>query len=222
MKLYKYRSLENLEYTLDILLNQRLHCAPFDKLNDPFEGLFLSDHKTSGAHGFRTAGFGTRGFYEAKNITTTRSIAELPNPGKSLICSLSASKADVRLWSHYANGHTGIAIEVDICDKNDYLHEINYVKQLTKNDLTLLTETNSNEILETKTHHWCYEQEFRIISDQDYFLVNGKITGIYLGFRISTQIQEMILKILGGSIPVYSTKLNEKTIEIEISQHINK
>ena len=42
MKLYKYRSLHNLEFILDVLLNERLHCAPYTKLNGPFEGVFYT------------------------------------------------------------------------------------------------------------------------------------------------------------------------------------
>ena len=40
MKLYKFRSFDNIEYTLDILINERLYCSSHEALNDPFEGLF--------------------------------------------------------------------------------------------------------------------------------------------------------------------------------------
>ena len=42
MILYKYKSLADLEHVLDIILYERLHCSTYDKLNDPFEGLFLT------------------------------------------------------------------------------------------------------------------------------------------------------------------------------------
>ena len=42
MILYKYRSLENLEHVLDIILNQRLYCSTYPELNVPFEGLFIT------------------------------------------------------------------------------------------------------------------------------------------------------------------------------------
>jgi len=41
MKLFKYRSLRTMEFILDIFLNERLHCAPYSELNDPFEGMFF-------------------------------------------------------------------------------------------------------------------------------------------------------------------------------------
>ena len=38
--LYKYRSLDNWKFLLDILINKRLHAARFQDLNDPMEGRY--------------------------------------------------------------------------------------------------------------------------------------------------------------------------------------
>lgn len=38
---YKYRSLSNLRYFLDILINKRLYMASYSELNDPMEGAFV-------------------------------------------------------------------------------------------------------------------------------------------------------------------------------------
>lgn len=43
-----------------------------------------------------------------------KSISELPLFENKTVCSLTASLSDIRLWSHYADGHTGVAIEIDI------------------------------------------------------------------------------------------------------------
>ncbi|MEI8205410.1 MAG: hypothetical protein WCG03_00870 [Kiritimatiellales bacterium] len=51
MLLYKYRSLENFEYVLDIILNEHLHCAPYENLNAPFEGIFKAVHTAPGTLG---------------------------------------------------------------------------------------------------------------------------------------------------------------------------
>ena len=48
MKLYKFRSFENIEFTLDIIMNERLYCAQHKSLNDPFEGLFSTIEWKSG------------------------------------------------------------------------------------------------------------------------------------------------------------------------------
>ena len=36
--LYKYRSLDNWKFVLDIFLNKRLYAASFYDMNDPMEG----------------------------------------------------------------------------------------------------------------------------------------------------------------------------------------
>ena len=40
--LYKYRSLENFEFFLDILLNKRLYASSYKDLNDAMEGVYYS------------------------------------------------------------------------------------------------------------------------------------------------------------------------------------
>jgi hypothetical protein len=45
MLLYKYRGLSNLRYVADILCHERLYCAPYTELNDPFEGFFYFEDR---------------------------------------------------------------------------------------------------------------------------------------------------------------------------------
>ena len=44
--LYKYRALSNLQFALDIFVNERLHAAAFKSLNDPMEGSYSYEHGT--------------------------------------------------------------------------------------------------------------------------------------------------------------------------------
>lgn len=51
MILYKFKPLiseENKEHIKDIIDNNRLHCANYKKLNDPFEGLFYEIVRSGG------------------------------------------------------------------------------------------------------------------------------------------------------------------------------
>jgi len=208
-----------MEYTLDILLNERLHCAVFDKLNDPFEGIFLSVMHTGAPLG--AAPLGSTPLGGGMTIKTPQTISDLPIPGGTRVCSLSASGNDVRLWSHYANGHTGIAIEIEGDKNEDYLHEVEYVDQLKEFTYSLLSSPASTDILRIKSNHWSYEKEFRIISESDFYNISGKITGIYLGIRTSEVMTKMLQKSVGNSFPIYSTRLNEKTINIEQEKQLN-
>ena len=213
MKLYKYRSLNNLEYTLDILLNERLHCAPYEKLNDPCEGLFLSVTRLGA--GFGVSPFASFPFAGTRTIKKPQSVSELHIPEHTRVCSLSASLNDVRLWSHYADGHTGIAIEIDFDALDKQLHQVEYVDQLREFGNTALATPEPTEVLRLKTIHWSYEQEYRLIDKVDYFPITGRITGVYMGLRTSPLLQELLLRTLPEAIPVYTTKLNETSITVE-------
>lgn len=212
MKLYKYRSLANIEFTLDILINQRLHCAPFEKLNDPLEGIFLSVLWAGGALGMST--MGALPFGGISSVKSARSVSEMRLLGNSRVCSLARNLNDIRLWSHYADGHCGVAIEIDIDESDSLLHEVEYVDRLKESGVSLLGGPRSEEILRVKTIHWTYEQEYRIISDQEFYPVTDRITGIYFGLRASNLIQKSLLAFLPSSISAYRMKLDERKLEI--------
>lgn len=40
---YKFRSLQNPQRFIDIIVNKRLYAAEVEKLNDPMEGVFTDD-----------------------------------------------------------------------------------------------------------------------------------------------------------------------------------
>jgi len=153
-------------------------------------------------------------------VKSPRSLSELPIPGGTRVCSLSASISDVRLWSHYADGHKGIAIEIDFGGMEYQPFEVEYLTQLTEINHTLTSDTETTEILKFKTNHWAYEKEFRFITTDEFIGINGRITGVYLGLRIPIQIQKLLLRTVPKSIPIFSTGLNEKSIEIELGKRI--
>ena len=41
--LYKYRTLDDFQFVLDILVNKRLYAATFEEMNDPMEGFYTAD-----------------------------------------------------------------------------------------------------------------------------------------------------------------------------------
>jgi hypothetical protein len=91
--LYKYRSLGNWKFVLDILLNKRLYAASFATLNDPMEGRY---------------------FYFKDEVTRQFRAAILYQKTGWKICSLSKTATNTLLWSYYAGGHTGIAVGVAV------------------------------------------------------------------------------------------------------------
>lgn len=217
MKLYKFRSFDNIEFTLDIILNNRLYCARHQDLNDPFEGLFsVLEWKGGITRGITRSIVRpiTRSIIRGSEEKVYKTITDILNAGEQKrVCSLSRSIADVRMWSHYSASHTGIAIEIEIDESNeDCLYEVEYhpgIRQLTSDPAA-----NPNRILSFKTDHWEYEQEHRIISEESFYTIDGKITGIYFGVNANSNHIKHIQEITSGRIPLFKTKINEDTASI--------
>lgn len=190
MLLYKFKSLEKFDHTIDILLNERLFCASFKKLNDPCEGLY------------NYIGAFNKAFSPAFDISKTKRI-----PDKK-ICSLSESLSDVRMWSYYANSHKGIAIEIEL-DENE-VEQIIYIKNL----LEKTGQAKSEYILTRKTNHWGYENEYRILSNKKHYPIKNKIRAIYLGLRIAPLHKKLLKKMISLDIHIYETELETESIKI--------
>jgi hypothetical protein len=207
--LYKFRSLENYKYVLDILLNERLYCSLYKDLNDPFEGTFIEIIYKMWRGGPRIGPPIPR-----KKIEKFKTVDELPiDLSKSRVCSLSSDCEDVRLWAYYANGGKGIAIKINSEDINSNLYRINYLtglrKLVSKNNLD-----NPDYFLTHKTDHWIYESEYRLIYPEKYYPI--KVDSILLGPRIDDQYKDLLMRIVSERFNIYNTKLNMEDIKIEI------
>ena len=200
MNLYKFRSLKNIELALDIILHEQLYCADYNKLNDPFEGLFFAIIRSGGF----SSGFGNSFDRQVKECKAI--LAQLK------VCSLSDSLNDVRMWSFYADDHKGIAIEINFDGFENDINKVDYLENLPEYNLT---NPDPYEILTKKTMHWFYESEYRIIRKEEYYPVNGRIKAIYLGQRISNIHLEILKKIIPYETPIYQTKLNIDEIKIQ-------
>ena len=91
--LYKYRSLKNFKYFVDIIINQRLYASPYFELNDPMEGYYL---------------------YSKGNMSEEILKKIKGEKEKIRICSLTRDCSNELMWSHYADGHHGIVVGVEI------------------------------------------------------------------------------------------------------------
>lgn len=205
MILYKFKSLHNIEYVFDILHNQRLFCTKYSSLNDPFEGLFLA---------IIPIGY-ISPFIKPHKYKKLKNIDDLTQLEHTKICSLSDNLNDVRLWSHYADGHRGIAIAIDFSNIESDLHKVKYSTELPEFGDTILTSPMPPQVLSIKTNHWEYEAEYRIIQDKDYYPINGRIKAIYAGQRITDFRIELLKKITPEGISIYDTKLNTEKVLIE-------
>ncbi|KPZ70329.1 hypothetical protein AN944_02401 [Shewanella sp. P1-14-1] len=184
---YKYRSLDKIKFLLDIFLNQRLYAAPYTSMNDPMEGHYF--HRSGKlSPEFKSALKGKKDSYG--------------------IVSLSEVNDNALMWAHYANGHNGIAIGIEISSPNYEIVPIKY------DGLSHLTQKFEHEpaeaakrILSHKLEIWDYEKEHRVFVQHEKF-VPVKIKEVIFGRRVSPHDKEffekLIKKLCGSEIQIKS------------------
>jgi hypothetical protein len=91
MLAFKFRSSTQIARALDIIFEERLHCADWSTFNDPREGFF----EYAPAY--------------AQKLQAIRSAKT-----RYRICCLSKSIGSRLLWAHHASGFDGLAIEVEL------------------------------------------------------------------------------------------------------------
>jgi len=83
------------------------------------------------------------------------------------VLSLSATKSNILLWSHYAAGHTGICLKFIATSSTDFFGSSLPVKYSPKYpDIDILKTSPEDQVeafLFTKAIDWKYEKEWRII-----------------------------------------------------------
>lgn len=191
MKLYKFRTLQNLRRFLDILINKRLYMAHYNEMNDPMEGVFYMD------------------------VNDRALLQELWNgKKKQLICCFSTDYRNTLLWSHYADSHQGCCLEVEVTSKL----EPHYVKYSP--DRPRGTRNNIVEILTHKSDYWKYENEVRFFKNEltkknkkATPWLSVRINKVLLGYRMLqkdvTFYSSLIHSILGDDVEVRQIKREE-------------
>lgn len=207
--LYKFRPIDQLSSLADILVNERLFCAPYYMLNDPFEGQFL--------HAIQFPP--NKLFPKGLRTVALTSLEDINGPEDYIIvrvCSLSSDMKDVRLWSHYAGGHRGVAIEIDASESMGDFDMVNYEPKLPLFDDPRYAGPSWKMALTTKTSHWEYEKEYRVITAEEFYPIKGKIKRVIAGVRCKATDIPLIQKLLPNNVPLFRARLDEERTEITI------
>ena len=194
---YKYRSLENWKFVLDIVVNSRLHAAPFPSLNDPMEGRYYYFGDTV-ARGFRKAIHNSRLRHN--------------------ICSLSETKANTLLWSYYAAGHTGVAFGVQVATagtaRNVEVRRVRYDSGIYIGPEAVRRSADlvALDILTQKQLPWEHEKEVRVFAATSFISV--KLEELVLGCNISRADEELITAVTRRWHPrIRVTKLRRSSLD---------
>lgn len=165
---YKYRSLKDFRFFIDILLNNRLFAAKYNTLNDIREGIYQHDGSLKRA--------------------TIEKIKEIKEDVR--ICSATKDKNNQLMWAHYADSHTGVVIGFKINDDDTRIAPVQYngIKKKVTDEQIEDFDSYTDEILLHKEKDWKYEKEIRILKDvspdSNLAFINIEIKEIIFGRRM--------------------------------------
>lgn len=186
--LFKYRSLDNYKFVVDIIVNSRLYAATYSDLNDPMEGYYR---------------YGDGGIPKdlLEKIDEARSRLRL--------CSLSRNPENALMWAHYANGHRGFLVAADVDEKVYKLRSVqydgpSYLRNASENG----DEETAINVLCHKHEVWAYEEEERV------FVTGANYIGItlrefILGSRMSPQDVSLFKKLVDAHCPHVPVRRSE-------------
>lgn len=108
------------------------------------------------------------------------------------LLSLSQNYDSILMWSHYAENHKGLVIELDLLeDPEFFLSPLKVKYQETYEPVNFFGRTTDLEyikyILATKSSDWDYEQEIRILKDSfgEFSFKKSVINKVFFGCRCS-------------------------------------
>jgi hypothetical protein len=238
---HKHERQLQLEYAIDIIAQHRLYVSPPTSFNDPFdcrenlsfEGSeeqkleravqkIMKDKPSISISEARLAAPNRLRIVEQHGRTQIKALIE----NQLGIVSFAGSRDNLLMWAHYANAHRGIVIEFDANKLSgdtslrsvDFFGEalqVQYVETLpTTNFFTEDSVKQVKKLLLTKSSHWKYEQEFRmVVKDRkrspSLSFTPEYVTAIYLGCRIEDSDRRAVLDCLAArspSVPVFDAK----------------
>lgn len=168
---YKYKSLNNFEFILDLILKERLYAARYDELNDPMEGVIKVDDT----------------IHKDKETIWQSILNNL-----RIVC-FTKDPENLLMWSHYADGTKGCTIEFELLE-DQKVHKIEY-KEKPLIGIDKMNISGAREVLTYKQKPWKYEVEYRCILDESRFLPI-KIKSVTFGARANKESVKLLMSIL--------------------------
>lgn len=191
MKAYKFRSAAQIAFAFDIIINRRLYCADWRNSNDPMEGIFV---------------FGSIPSQESEASRRVKGIISAKRQYK--ICSLAGTFNRHLLWSHYAGGFDGVAIEVELPDRHPKVKKVDYREVFAYVNMHEYTneEDAARDILFSKNKEWKYEEEIRILNDSEWYELELPVKRVIAGHRMPPALFK-VLNITCNSLGIPFNKI---------------
>ena len=238
--LYKY--MPEWPYALNTLTTRYFYFSHKSDFNDPFEGKFFDDgqySKENIRHYFRNSCHVPEDFMiSLEKILSTenweqilkdrlKQEKELVEQEYGILC-LSQIKNDILMWSHYANSHKGVVIEIDSkillqsitsSRSGGSIKPVKYEKDYPKVQFFKNPAGVADKWFLTKYIKWEYEKEWRAIHKPGLIQFPKEIIkSVYFGAKFDLKKQDFWIKqiIDSGIHPqFYQAKLNRSSYIID-------
>ncbi len=212
MKIYKFMSLYkdccNIriipnKYTEQCIKSQKVYFNDWEKLNDPMEGFYL--------------------YIPEEHYKNIEQILRDEKLQYKIFC-CSKKYNEILMWSHYADNHRGICLEIEINENIYKKQNIFHRNVVYKKDLVTIfpnrnIKNQAKHILKHKISRWRYEKEIRFFIKSDTPISHkiGEIKAILLGSKCSENEKIMIKNwIEDTQIELKDIKFNHITNKMEI------
>ena len=257
-KFYKYRSVggASMSRVKEVILEDKIFFAPASSFNDPFDlcpvfsltatparqkedylrlSRKLEPHLTESQREAEATRVMSVSMSNDNLTTTTAAIQVIHNfhikASVGVFC-LSTKRDDILMWSHYADSHRGICLEFDGMQAlMAHAQKVEYSQDRVP--INLYNDANDvamSKALLTKSSHWAYEAEWRLIR---YDKGPGtapfrahNLTGVIIGAMATTNTVETVkiwAKQRATPLNLYRASISSTRFELQISQFlINK
>ena len=148
------------------------------------------------------------------------------------VLSLSATDRNILLWSHYAEGHSGLCLQFLRTNNTPFFGQALQVDyQQDYPDVDLLTKDSNkmiNAFLLTKAIDWKYEAEWRIIDHDkgpgDRVFPEHLLVGVILGARMKPEDQKEVMTWLNRRnkpVQVFRASVGSGAFSLKIERYLS-
>lgn len=128
------------------------------------------------------------------------------------MCSLSSDPEHALLWSHYAGGHSGVAVEIEMSALEKSLYKVSYSNKIPKIPAYALIDTKSaieNDLFGAfflrKAECWSYESEYRLMimraDAHSEAMPAGSVRRVIIGCAMPDEKKAMLLRWMDENAP---------------------
>lgn len=136
---------------------------------------------------------------------------------------------DILMWSHYSASHTGICLQFNASQELSLFWEALKVTYQDKYPEVNVMKIGEYEqffnLFATKSEHWEYEKERRVIKDENeggskvYTFDTKLLTGVILGAKISKEDEKLVLNWVGRKntpTNIFRARINKEAYVLDI------